>query len=50
VVNATLAGNLMGGQIQASVRVVNRLNQEIQNHIFGDVLRRQIIGGLRYRF
>ena len=50
MVNATLAVNLMDGQIQPSVRVINHLNQEIQNHVFGDVLRRQIIGGLRYRF
>ena len=50
MVNATLAVNLMDGQFQPSVRMINILNQEIQNHVFGDVLRRQIIGGLRYRF
>ena len=50
MVNATLAVNLMEGQFQPSIRVINLLNQEIQNHIFGDVLRRQVIGGLRYRF
>ena len=50
LVNATLAVNLMEGRVQPSVRVINLLNQEIQNHVFGDVLRRQIIGGLRYRF
>ena len=50
MVNATLAVNLMEGRFQPSVRVINLLNQEIQNHIFGDVLRRQVIGGLRYRF
>jgi len=50
MVNATLAINLMEGRFQPSVRMINLLNQEIQNHVFGDVLRRQIIGGLRYRF
>ena len=50
MVNATLAMNLLEGRVQPSVRVINLLNQEIQNHVFGDVLRRQIIGGLRYRF
>ena len=50
LVNATLAMNLMEGSVQPSIRIINVLNQEIQNHIFGDVLRRQIIGGLRYRF
>ena len=50
MVNATLAMDLMDGRLQPSVRVINLLNQEIQNHIFGDVLRRQVIGGLRVRF
>ena len=50
MVNATVAVNLMEGRFQPSLRVINLLNQEIQNHIFGDVLRRQVIGGLRYRF
>ena len=50
MVNATLAINLMEGRFQPSVRMINLLNQEIQNHVFGDVLRRQVIGGLRYRF
>ena len=50
MVNATLAVNLMEGRFQPSIRMINLLNREIQNHVFGDVLRRQIIGGLRYRF
>ena len=50
LVSATLAMNLLEGRVQPSVRVINLLNQEIQNHVFGDVLRRQVIGGLRYRF
>ena len=50
MVNATLAVNLLEGRFQPSLRVINVLNQEIQNHIFGDILRRQVIGGLRYRF
>ena len=50
MVNATLAVDLMEGRFRPSVRVINLLNREIQNHVFGDVLRRQIIGGLRYRF
>ena len=50
LVNATLAVNLMEGRFQPSVRMINLFNQEIQNHIFGDVLRRNVIGQLRYRF
>ena len=37
LVNATLALNRMEGRFQPSVRVINLLNQEVQNHIFGDV-------------
>ena len=50
MVNATLAVNLMEGRFQPSIRMINLLNQQIQNHIFGDVLRRNIIGQLHYRF
>lgn len=41
---------LFDGRVQPSVQVLNVLNQEIQNHIFGDVLRRQVMGQIRYRF
>ncbi len=50
MVNATLAVDLMEGRFRPSIRVINVLNQEIQNHIFGDVLRRNVIAQLRYRF
>ena len=50
MVNATARVRLFDGRIQPSVQVLNLLNQEIQNHIFGDVLRRQVMGQIRYRF
>lgn len=49
-VNANVRVRLFDGRIQPSVQVLNLLNQEIQNHIFGDVLRRQVTGQIRYRF
>jgi hypothetical protein len=30
--------------------MINIANQEIQQHVFGDVLRRQVIGELRVQF
>jgi len=33
-----------------SVKIVNLLNQEIQQHIFGDIFKRQIAGELRVSF
>jgi hypothetical protein len=29
---------------------VNLLNQDVQQHVFGDVLKRQIVGELKVRF
>lgn len=49
-VNANVRVRLFDGRIQPSIQVLNLLNQEIQNHIFGDVLRRQVMGQIRYRF
>lgn len=34
----------------ATVKVINLTNQEIQSHIFGDIIKRQIIGELRLQF
>ena len=50
MVNASVRVRLFDGRIQPSVQVLNVLNQEIQNHIFGDVIRRQVMGQIRYRF
>ena len=50
MVNGSISLNLSEGRIRPSLRVVNLLNQNIQQHIFGDVLKRQIIGQIRYRF
>jgi iron complex outermembrane receptor protein len=37
-------------QITTSVKVTNLANQEIQQHVFGDVTKRQIVGELRVGF
>ncbi len=50
MVNTTVGVNLLEGRFRPSIRIINLLNQEIQQHIFGDVLRRQVIGQLRYQF
>ena len=49
-VNASVRVRLLDGRVQPSVQILNLLNQEIQNHIFGDVIRRQVMGQVRYRF
>ena len=30
-----------------SVKVVNLANQDVQQHVFGDILKRQVVGELR---
>ncbi|HMF61956.1 MAG TPA: TonB-dependent receptor [Vicinamibacterales bacterium] len=39
-----------GDQISTSVKVMNLANQDIQQHVFGDVTKRQIVGELRVGF
>jgi hypothetical protein len=32
------------------VKVINLGNQDIQSHVFGDIIKRQVIGELRLAF
>jgi hypothetical protein len=38
------------GQMTTSVKVVNLANQDVQQHVFGDILKRQVVGELRVSF
>ncbi len=49
MVNASLGTKWDSGRYQATVKVTNLLNQQIQEHIFGDVFKRQVIGELTVR-
>ncbi len=49
-VNASLGVKLAGGRAVATVKVNNLFNEEIQQHIFGDVLKRQVVGEFRVKF
>jgi outer membrane receptor protein involved in Fe transport len=37
-------------KITATIKGINLTNQEIQSHVFGDILKRQILGELRFTF
>ena len=50
MLNASATLHLFDGRLQPRVRVLNLLNQDIQQHIFADVIKRQVIGQIRYRF
>lgn len=43
-VNATFGVKFANGRYMATVRATNLGNQDIQQHIFGDVIKRQIVG------
>jgi hypothetical protein len=39
-----------GDQLTTSLKVINLANDDVQQHVFGDVLKRQVIGELRVVF
>ncbi len=49
-VNLTAGVRFMGGKLMYMVKVNNLANEMIQNHVFGDLLKRQIVGEMRVRF
>jgi iron complex outermembrane receptor protein len=50
LVNGTFGVRWLGDRVTTSVKAVNLGNQQAQQHIFGDVLRRQIVGEVRFGF
>jgi len=49
-VNAALGVRFLRDKVTTSVKVINLLDENIQSHVFGDILRRQVIGELRVQF
>jgi len=50
LVNASVAVDLFDEQLTIGLDGVNLLDEEIQQHIFGDILRRRIVGRVMIRF
>ena len=50
LVNGAFGVRWMGDRLTTSIKAVNLGNQEVQQHIFGDILRRQIVGEIRVGF
>jgi hypothetical protein len=40
----------MNDRLVTSVKVMNLLNQEVQQHVFGDIMKRQVVGEARFSF
>jgi outer membrane receptor protein involved in Fe transport len=49
-VNGAFGVKFAGDKVTASVKVINLFDEDIQSHVFGDFLKRQIIGELRFQF
>jgi outer membrane receptor protein involved in Fe transport len=45
--NATIGTRWANGRYTASLKVVNLTDKQHQSHVFGDILRRQIVGEMR---
>ena len=50
IVNANFGVKFADGRYNPRIQVMNLLNQEIQQHIFGDILKRQVMGQLHVSF
>jgi outer membrane receptor protein involved in Fe transport len=48
MVNATLGVKLADGKVTVSLKGINLANEKIQQHIFGDILKRSVVLELRY--
>ncbi len=50
LVNAGAGVKFGGERYLATLKLVNLFNEDVQQHIFGDILKRQVIGELRVKF
>jgi iron complex outermembrane receptor protein len=50
IVSLTAGMKFSGGRYAASLKITNLLNDEVQQHIFGDVLKRQVMGEFKINF
>ena len=50
LVNGGFGLTWLGDQLTTTVKVINLLNEDVQQHVFGDILKRQVIGEVRVVF
>jgi iron complex outermembrane receptor protein len=49
-VNGAFGVKFARDKVTATIKGINLTNEEIQSHVFGDILKRQIIGEVRFTF
>ena len=50
ILNGGFGLRWMDDQLTTTVKVINLANQDVQQHVFGDVMKRQVIGELKVGF
>ena len=50
MVNASFGIRWADGKVTTSLKATNLANQDIQQHIFGDILKRSIVGEVRLSY
>ncbi len=49
-VNGAFGVKFAKDKVTTTLKVINLLNEEIQSHVFGDIIKRQVIGEVRVTF
>ena len=49
-VNGAFGVKFLRDKLTTSIKVINLLNDDIQSHVFGDILKRQVLGEIRVTF
>ncbi|MGE0042323.1 MAG: TonB-dependent receptor plug domain-containing protein [Vicinamibacterales bacterium] len=49
-VNGAVGVRWLNDRLVTTLKVINLTNEDIQSHVFGDILKRQVIGELRVQF
>ena len=50
LLNAGFGVTWADGKIISSIKATNLINEETQQHIFGDIVKRQVVGEIRFAF
>ena len=50
LVNGGFGVRWADSKVTTSVKVINLANQDVQQHVFGDILKRQVVGEMRVQF
>lgn len=50
IVNGGVGLRWTNGHVTTSLKIINLANSNVQQHVFGDILKRQVVGELRVTF